>query len=168
MRKIFFILILQLLYVPILTMRTLFMVKGKSLIASIFGIIEAAVYIFGLSLVLKGEQTLFTMIIYAVGFGVGIYIGDYIEQKLAIGYNTFKISLTNKNDELIKALRNKGFHVTLFEGQGINGKRYSLDILIDRHKEPELIELIETYEPNSFIISYEPRKLKRRNSMLFK
>ena len=168
MKKIIFILILQLLYVPILTMRTIFMVKSKSVIASVFGFLEAAVYIFGLSLVLKGDQNFLTMIIYAVGFGVGIFIGNFIEQKLAIGNNTFKIGLTNKNIQLIDELRKEGFGVTVFEGEGVNGKCYSLEIIIDRHKEEELLELVETYEPNCYIISYEPRKFKKRNSMLFK
>jgi len=168
MKKIIFILILQLLYVPILTMRTIFMVKSKNVIASVLGFLESVVYIFGLSLVLKGDQTFLTMIIYAVGFGVGIFIGNFIEQKLAIGYNTFRIGLTNKNNQLIDELRKKGFGVTVFEGEGANGKCYSLDIIIDRHEEEKLLKLVETYEPNSYIISYEPRKFKKRSSMLFK
>ncbi|MCT4542617.1 MAG: DUF2179 domain-containing protein [Vallitalea sp.] len=168
MKTIIFILILQLLYVPILTMRTIFMVKGKSIIASSFGFLEAAIYIFGLSLVLNDDQTFLTMLIYALGFGFGIFIGNFIEQKLAIGYTTFTIGLKNRNNQLIHALRNNGYGVTVFEGEGVNGKRYNLDILIDRHEEQELLKLVESYEPNCFIISYEPRKFKKRSSLLFK
>jgi uncharacterized protein YebE (UPF0316 family) len=168
MEKIIYILILQLLYVPMLTMRTIFMVKSKRVIASLFGVLEATVYIFGLALVLKGEQNFITMTVYAIGFGLGILLGNFIEQKLAIGYNTVKVNLINKNIKLIKKLREKGFGVTVFEGEGNKGKRYSLEILTNRHKEKDLIELIEEYEPNSFIITYEPKKFKNRSSMDFK
>lgn len=168
MEKIIIIIILQLVYVPIFTMRTIFMVKSKTIIASLLGILDSAIYIFGLSLVLKGNQTYLTMGIYAVSFGVGIFLGSSIERKLAIGYNTFKIGLTNKNEELIDELRKNGFGVAVFEGEGVNGKRYSLDVLINRHEERKLLKLVEMYEPNSFIVSYEPIKFKARSSKFFK
>jgi len=66
----------------------------------------------------------------------------------------------NKNEELIWNLRNEGFGVTVFEGEGRDSKRYRLDILTKRNREAELLELIEKYEPKAFIVSYEPRKFK--------
>ncbi|GMQ61563.1 DUF5698 domain-containing protein [Vallitalea maricola] len=168
MKTIIFIIILQLLYVPLLTMRTIFMVKNNSFIASAFGFFEAVVYIFGLSLVISGNQTFLTMFIYALSFGVGIYIGNLIEKKLAIGHITYNISLKHKNQQFIDKLREQGFRVTIFEGIGKECKRYKLEILIDRHLEDELWKLVKTYEPDSFITSYEPRKFKRRHSQLLK
>lgn len=168
MNTILLIIILQLLYVPFLTMRTIFMVKNNSIIASVFGFFEAAVYIFGLSLVISGNQTFFTMFIYAISFGVGIYIGNYIERKLAIGYITYYISLQHENQPFIDQLRQKGFGVTVFEGKGKDGKRFNLDILIDRHHEGKLLELVKIHEPHAFIISFEPRKFKNRYSTRFK
>ncbi|MCT4686893.1 DUF5698 domain-containing protein [Vallitalea sp.] len=168
MKTIIFIIILQLLYVPLLTMRTIFMVKHNSFIASAFGFFEAAVYIFGLSLVISGNQTFLTMFIYALSFGVGIYIGNLIEKKLAIGHITYNISLKHENQLFIDKLREQGFRVTIFEGIGKECKRYKLEILIDRHLEDELWKLVKTYEPEAFITSYEPRKFKRRHSQLLK
>ncbi|GKX29827.1 UPF0316 protein [Vallitalea longa] len=168
METILLIIILQLLYVPLLTMRTIFMVKNNSIIASVFGFFEAAVYIFGLSLVISGNQTFLTMFIYALSFGVGIFIGNLIEKKLAIGHITYNISLKHENQLFIDKLRQSGFRVTVFEGKGNGGKRYRLEILMDRHKEDTLWELVKMYEPNAFIISFEPRKFKRRYSKLLK
>lgn len=160
MKEIILIIILQLVYVPILTLRTIFMIKNMTTIASLLGFMEALVYVFGLSLVFSGEQGPLAMFVYAVGYGVGILIGGAIENKLAIGYNSIIVNLMEKNVELISHMRNKGFGVTVYEGEGRDSKRYRLDILTKRSREEELLQIIEDYEPRAFIVSYEVRKFK--------
>ncbi|NHC42602.1 DUF2179 domain-containing protein [Bacillus sp. MM2020_1] len=158
--NIILIFALQLLYVPILTLRTIFLVKNMSVAASTFGTLEALIYVFGLSLVFSGHQSIAEMVVYAVGFGVGLFIGTRIENKLAIGYTCLVVNLLEMNNELISLLRNKGFGVTVFEGMGRDSKRFQLEILTKRNRENEVMDLIEEHEPKAFIISYEPRKFK--------
>lgn len=160
MKNIVLILVLQLVYVPILTLRTIFLVKNMTIIASLLGFAEALIYVFGLSLVFSGEQGPLAMLVYALGFGIGILIGGAVENKLAIGYNNFAVNLMEKNTDLINHLRNEGFGVTVYEGEGRDSKRYKLDILTKRNREEELLDLIDEYEPRSFIVSYEPRRFK--------
>lgn len=159
-KDILLVLLLQLIYVPILTLRTIFMVKNISALAAFMGFLEALIYVFGLSIVFSGEQSYIVMIVYAAGFGAGLFIGNYIEQKLAIGYTSLIVNLRDKNEELIRVLRENGYGVTVFVGEGRDSRRYRLDILTKRNKERELLKLIETYEPKAFIISYEPRRFK--------
>lgn len=160
MINILLILLLQLIYVPLLTLRTIFLVKNMTLIASVLGFAESLIYVFGLSLVFSGEQGPLAMLVYALGFGLGIIIGGAVENKLAIGYNNFAVNLMNKNTELIDLLRNEGFGVTVFEGEGRDSKRYRLDILTKRSREEELLDLIHIHEPRAFIVSFEPRRFK--------
>ena len=160
MVNIILILVLQLVYVPIMTLRTIFLVKNMTTIASLLGFLEALIYVFGLSLVFSGDQGPLAMLVYALGFGLGILIGGAVENKLAIGYNNFEVNLMNKNTDLILILRNEGFGVTVYEGEGRDSKRYRLDILTKRNREEELLDLIDEYEPQSFIVSYEPRRFK--------
>ncbi|WZL74115.1 DUF2179 domain-containing protein [Clostridiaceae bacterium 35-E11] len=160
MKEIILILLLQLVYVPIFTLRTIFMVKNMSVMASALGFVESMIYVFGLSLVFSGEKSVAAMIVYAGGFSVGIFIGGYVERKLAIGYTSFVVNLMDKNEAMIMHLRNEGFGVTVFEGEGRDSKRHRLDILTRRNREEELFQIIEEYDPRAFIISYEPRKFK--------
>lgn len=160
MKEIILILLLQLVYVPILTLRTIFVVKGMSIIASFLGFLEAMIYVFGLAIVFNGNLGTIAMVVYAVGFGLGILVGGFIEDKLAIGYNSFMVNLMKKNMELIDALRDQGFGVTIYEDEGRDSKRYSLEILTKRSREQELMRIIDEYEPKAFIISYEPRRFK--------
>ncbi|MCT4619253.1 MAG: DUF2179 domain-containing protein [Marinisporobacter sp.] len=160
MKEIVLILLLQMVYVPLFTLRTIFMVKNMSVYASILGFLDCLIYVFGLSLVFSGEKSTLAMIVYAGGFGIGISVGGYIEKRLAIGYTSLCVNLMNKNDEMIRVLRENGFGVTVFEGEGRDSERYKLEILTKRNREDELMDLIEFYEPKAFIISYEPRKFK--------
>ncbi|MBF7097518.1 DUF2179 domain-containing protein [Alkalibacter mobilis] len=160
MKEIILILVMQLVYVPVFTLRTLFLVKNMIAVASVLGFVEALVYVFGLSLVFTGDQTTLAMIVYAVGFGVGILLGGYIENKLAIGYHSFTVNLLNRDQELIDRLREEGFGVTIYQGEGRDSLRYKLEILTKRSREDELVSIIHDFEPGAFIISYEPRKFK--------
>lgn len=160
MKDILLILLLQLFYVPVFTLRTLFLVKIMTTVAALLALLEALVYVFGLSIVFSGDKGTLALIVYAVGFGVGILIGGAIENKLAIGYNNLVVNLMNKNQELISKLREEGFGVTVYEGEGRDSKRYRLDILTKRSRENELMDMIELYEPKAFIISYEARRFK--------
>ncbi|WP_096186618.1 DUF2179 domain-containing protein [Evansella halocellulosilytica] len=160
MLTIILVFLLQIILVPLLTLRIIFVVKNRTGMATGFGFLEALVYVFGLSIVLTGEQNIYEMLTYALGFGVGIYLGGKIENKLAIGYSNLAVNLLNNNPELINMLRNNGFGVTLFEGKGRDGVRYHLQILTTRNREDEAIAIIEEYEPKAFIISYEPRKFR--------
>ena len=160
MLNIVLILVLQLIYVPLLTLRTIFLVKNMTVIASLLGFAEALIYVFCLSLVFSGDQGPLAMVVYAVGFGLGILIGGAVENKLAIGYNSFEVNLMKRNEDLISHLRNEGFGVTVYEGEGRDSSRYRLDILTKRNREEELLDLIDEYEPQSFIVSHEPRRFK--------
>lgn len=168
MNKILIIIILQLLYMPALTIRTNFLVRNKYKVAAIFGVLEALIYIFGVSLVLSDDDGIYAMLAYASGVGLGILVGGLIESKLAIGDITVSVNIKNKNEKLMDDLRKSGYHFTMFEGIGIDGARYRFDILTCRRKEKELIHMIDSYEPNSFIILSEPRKYKVRESLKLK
>lgn len=160
LKDILLILLLQLIYVPTFTLRTIMLVKGLSKQAAIFGFVESLIYVFGLSIVFNGEQNPATMIVYALGFGIGILIGTKVEQALAIGFTTIQVNLQNLNQDLVDLLRKEGYGVTIFEGEGRDSKRFKLEILTKRNQEIGLFDLIEEYEPQAFIISYEPRKFQ--------
>jgi len=159
-KEILLILLLQLIYVPIYTLRTIFLVKNITVLASILGIAEMLIYVFGLSLVFGGNQSFVSMVVYAVGFGLGIILGTKLEQKIAIGYINVTVNTQEKNCNLIDTLRQNGFGVTLYTGEGRDSERYRMEILTKRNRENELIATVEKFEPSAFIISYEPRTFK--------
>ncbi|MBS3990855.1 MAG: DUF2179 domain-containing protein [Erysipelothrix sp.] len=160
MTHILLILILQLCYVPMLALRTICMVKKLTMLTAFFGFLEAIIYVFGLALVLSGDQTTLAMVVYALGFSLGLIVGIAIENRIAIGFRAVQVNIKSENDQLINYMRSQGFGVTVFKGDGKEGARYMLDILAKRSREKELFDIIESYEPTAFIISYEPTRFK--------
>ncbi len=150
----------QLLFVPILTLRTIMMVKGMKEKASAIGILEGIVYVGALGLVFSDLSNYYNMIAYALGFGVGLYIGALIEEKLAIGYVSLEVNIMERNDELTARLREVGFSVSTQEVQGMNSVRYLLGCTARRDREKEFIQIVSSYEPSAFIVSFEPRSFK--------
>ncbi|WP_312651843.1 DUF2179 domain-containing protein [Proteiniclasticum sp.] len=160
MKDIILLLVLQLVYVPMLALRTISMVKKLTLLTAVFGFLESIIYVFGLAIVLTGEQSLVQMLVYALGFSLGLIVGIHIENKIAIGYTSILVNIKEMNHKLISTVRESGFGVTVFQGEGKDSPRYRLDILTKRSRENELLQLIEEYEPNAFILSYEPTRFK--------
>lgn len=160
MMKILMIMALQLVYVPTFTMRTIFLVRGKAALAAALGFVETLIYVFGLSIVFSGKQDVIAMVVYALGFGIGILIGTAIERKLAIGYTTIQVNVESKDPDVLHKLRDSGFGVTVYEGEGRDTKRFKLEILTKRSRQGELMEMIEKHVPNAFVIAYEPTQFR--------
>ncbi|WP_332634127.1 DUF2179 domain-containing protein [Halalkalibacter flavus] len=155
------IFIAQLLFVPVLTLRTIMMVKGMKEKAAVLGILEGLIYVVALGIVFSDLSNYLNMVAYAIGFGVGVYLGQLIEQKLAIGYVSIEVNITNKNEKLTSHLRDEGFSVSMSEVEGMNhARRFRLDCTARRDREEEFMKIVSTHEPNAFIISYEPRNFK--------
>lgn len=155
------IFILQIIYVPLLTLRTTFVVKGKKSQASIVAFLEAIIYIISLGIVFSDLTNLFNIGAYIIGYSAGIYIGGLIEERLALGYRSTHVISTHNTDELAEVLRTLKFGVTTFLGEGINKeKRYRLEIISHRNRESELISLIKKMDETAFIVSYEPTQFK--------
>ena len=151
---------LQLIYVPVLTIRTILLVKNQTKSAAGVGLLEGIIYIISLAIVFRDLSNLYNIIAYVVGFSIGLLLGGALERKLAIGFITYHANILEKNMDLVNALRTAGFGVTVFEGEGINTARYRLDIVAKRSRENELLEIIDSFEPKAFLSSYEIRSFK--------
>lgn len=150
----------QLLFVPVLTLRTIMMVKGLKGKASALGVLEGIIYVVAVGLVLSDLTNYWNMASYALGFGAGLYIGAMIEEKLAIGYVTIEANIPNRNEALITKMRELGFSVSVSQVDGITSERTMLYCTARRDREKEFYRLIETYEASAFVASYEPRNFK--------
>ncbi|TDL31945.1 DUF2179 domain-containing protein [Jeotgalibacillus sp. S-D1] len=155
------IFVAQLIFVPVLTLRTIMMVKGMKEKAAALGILEGFIYVVALGIVFSDLSNYLNMVAYALGFGIGLYLGQIIEQKLAIGFVSIEVNITSKNEELIQNLRNEGFSVSTSEVEGMNqARRFRLDCTARRDREQEFIKIVSVFEPSAFIVSYEPRNFK--------
>ncbi|MGL5150548.1 MAG: DUF5698 domain-containing protein, partial [Clostridium sp.] len=124
-------------------------------------LLEAVIYIISLGIVFSDLTNMYNICAYIIGYGLGIYIGGCVEERLALGYRCIHVNLLNVNNKLVEEVRNRKFGVTTFMGEGRNGEaRVRLEIVSHRSRENELIKLVTTLEPSAFIVSYEPTQFK--------
>ncbi|WP_206529545.1 DUF5698 domain-containing protein [Brevibacillus sp. SYP-B805] len=149
--------LIQILYVALNSFRLVLMIKGKKLLASCISTVEIFVYITGLALVLHHLETPLGVVVYSASYGIGILIGVYIEQKIALGYITLQV-ITENEFEMASSLREKGYGVTTWMGNGAAGHRMVHLILAKRKEYHHLQSIIQEIDPKAFIISYEPMR----------
>lgn len=165
---------INLIYIMLNTMRVILTTKGYRNVAPLVGIIEVIVYTLGLSMVMKFLDNPIYLIAYAVGFGVGTYIGILIEDKIALGYSAIQIFSPSDDHRLANNLRELGYGVTVQPAYGRDGDRLVLTVLTPRSNERALYQTIEEIDPSAFYISYDAKVIhggfwsKRVNPLDFK
>lgn len=153
------ILLINIVYVSLFTIRMLLTLKGRQYIAALVGMFEIVIYVLGLGLVLDNLNEIQNIVAYAVGFGIGVIVGSKIEEKLALGYITVNVVSSNPDLAFTRKLREEGFGVTSWFSYGMEGDRLSMQILTPRKYELRLYEVIKQIDEKAFIISYEPTQI---------
>lgn len=151
------IFLINLVYIMMSTVRTLLTMRGYQKIAPLIAIVEVTIYTLGLSMVMQYLSNPIYLIAYAVGFGVGIYCGMMIENKMALGYSVVEVYVQNDDHTLANALRERGYGVTIQVGYGRDGDRLILTILTPRSNELYLHRTIDEIDPKAFYLSYDAK-----------
>lgn len=124
------------------TMKTIFVAKKLLRPAYIIVFLEAAVF-FGTIGEIAKDNNFFYLIAFALGKTAGTWVGNFFENKMALGILEISVFAKNEKAKIIAdELRNIGYSVTNYKGFGINGKtRYEMKITIKR-KELSLLKKI--------------------------
>lgn len=138
--------------VSLATIRTLMVVQGRRLQAALIGFFEVSIYVTALSKVVSSLDNPLNLLSYALGFACGNYLGITIENKIALGNLAVQIILKiSDKDQLIQELRDKGFGVTVIEGQGLEGTKEILNVAINRKDLETLKKKVYEHDKNAFI-----------------
>ena len=148
-----FILVAKIFEVSLSTIRIVLITKGERLIGAVIGFFEVLLWVFVASSVIKDIATdPFKGVVYALGFGIGNYVGSWIEEKIGLGLSEVQVIVKEEHgNELAEILRSQNYAVTLIRGEGKNFDRYILLLFISRKKVPEVIRQIRTVQENAVI-----------------
>lgn len=155
--KIFFVRIID---VSLGTVRTIFSVKGKNLIASLIGFAEITVWFLVVKEALNtDENSLWIVFSYASGFSTGTYIGGIISNKFI--KSNLGVQVITNNNNIINILRDNGFGVSVIDIKGKKDeKKYMLYISITNKNYTELEKIIKSYDEKAFIVVNEIKNIK--------
>ena len=143
--------------VSIGTMRTILLVKGQRRIASVLGFFEVMIYLIVLGKVVGNIDKPVLILAYGLGYATGNIIGSKIEEKLSIGRLVAQVIVKEMFEELVRKLRAAGFGVTIFEGEGMDGRSYMLNIILNRKQVKKRYEIIDGCDCGAFITAMDVR-----------
>lgn len=145
--KIFFARILD---VSLGTIRTVYIVKEKRIIATLIAFFEVLIWF---EVAREALNTTFDSIIvpisYAAGYATGTYIGTYLSSNLIKGNVTITIISKDLTIKEINMIKKKGFGVSIINTY--DKKKY-LIIEIDKKRINELKKLILSLDKKAFIM----------------
>lgn len=136
----------KLLEVSVSTLRIVLINRGIRAFGSALAVIEITIWLIVTSTVLAGFQSdPLKIVVYALAFGLGNYIGSWLDEKLAFGLSSVQVVVPDMEaaQRLSTTLREKGFGITTIDVHGIeNETRFMLLTMIRRKSLHEALNLI--------------------------
>ena len=133
----------------------------RDLATPIIGFFEVLVWVFAAGSAIRFLDSPLHVIGYAGGFATGNVVGLWVEEKLALGLATVRIISSHGGVELADALREKGFGVTEFSGQGREGPVEVVYTVARRAQVREIFRVVDVWDPDAFVTVEEPRAIHR-------
>lgn len=143
--------VLRITDVSIGTLRVLYTVKGRRVVAAGLGLMEAGVFIFAISRVFKHLDNPLGMLGYASGFAVGTLLGITVEKWIASGSVMLRVISRDQSAAILADLRKRRFGVTSVRGEGRNGPVLILFVVIQRKRVAESLRLVDQLDPEAFV-----------------
>lgn len=152
--EIIIIIVFKIIEVAIGTVRSILVVKGYRQFAAILAIFEILLWVFIASRVITGlADDPLKGLAYSFGFAAGVYIGSFIEQKLAFGMlNVQIITDVESAQKIADALREDGFGVTTMDAQGRAEVRKILMVLANRYGSEKITDKVKAIDEDAVIV----------------
>jgi uncharacterized protein YebE (UPF0316 family) len=155
--ELLLIFVAKIIEVTIGTMRIILIGKGYRKQGTALAVIEILLWVFIASAVIQGvTEAPIKGIIYSVGFALGVYVGSFIENRVAVGKILIQ-AIADKTgaDIIMRVLRANGHGVTSVDGHGKDTERTVLMVFANRKNKQTILNLIKDTEPKALIVANE-------------
>lgn len=156
-----FIFFARILDVSIGTIRIMFVSKGYRGKATLLGFVEVLIWIIIVAQIFTNLDNWLNYVAFAGGFATGNYVGMYIEEKMKMGIQIYRIIVNQENSGLAEELINRDFRVTSVPGEGKHGPVKILFTVAKRKRWQELSEVVNQYAPNAFYSVEDVKKVSQ-------
>ena len=158
--KIFFARIID---VTLGSIRTILMVKGKSIISAIIAFLEVLIwFVVAKEALVTTIDSVLIPIFYSAGYATGTLLGTYLSNNLINGVIGLQVITDKNNRKLIDKIRDEGFGISI-----INLKNYykqqekeMLFIQLSKKRLKALIKIIKDIDSNAFIVMNETKYIQ--------
>lgn len=162
---VLFLLCLQVFFCRIVdvslgTVRTILTVKDKVGTASIIGFVEIFVwFVIVQAAISRGGDSWWVALAYAAGFAAGTYAGGKLATRFMKGILDIQIVTSSKNEDLIDAVRDAGFGVSVLNvnSSEFGDEKYMLIIEIRGENLKKLEKIVYAHDPAAFVMARETK-----------
>jgi len=152
---------LRIIDVSLYTMRIMMVMRGRKVLAWIFAICQALVYVNAVASVITDIGNWTKVVGYAAGFATGNVVGMLIEQRLAIGFSHLRIVSTGFGIEIAEELRYAGFGVTEISGQGKDGMVEMISCSVQRRKTNQALTIVDRIDQDAYVTVENIRSISK-------
>ncbi len=147
--------------ISIQSLKTCMMVKGERVKAAGLGFLECVIWGLVISTIIGTlGDNLFLLLFYCVGYATGLFLGSYIESKLALGTSNLQLIANDDNTQKIidyLKLNNRGY--TVFAGQGSVDKMNMIFIVLSRRELQKVLwDIRKICDKKVFVVASEVSK----------
>ena len=136
------------------TIRTISIIHGKTKAAFFLGFVEVSLWLFVVTAVVNQVMDRpILALFYAFGFSTGNVVGIKLERRLAFGHTVLRVITRTKGSEMADAIREIGFPVTTFTGEGRSGPVMELYVVCRRRDLPAVLPIVRRIDPDSFYLT---------------
>lgn len=132
------------------TIRIIFVNRGMKGIAATLGFFEVFIWITVVAKIISNMDNWVLYVAYAGGFAAGNYIGIFIEQKLKVGTQVFRIISQKNPTDFIKLLTRSKLKSTVLKAQGSNGEENVIFTVVKRKQAGHVIKWIREFDADAF------------------
>lgn len=145
----------KIIEVTVSTMRMVLINRGERVKGSIIAFFDILLWLIITGTVLQGyQEDPLRILVFALAFSVGNYLGSWLEDKLAFGLSSIQVIVPESEESrnLADLLRKNNFAVTVIRGTGRNGDRELLLLHLKRKRITDAVALINSNFPTAVIV----------------
>lgn len=132
------------------TIRIIFISKGIKYLAPVVGFFEILIWIMAISQIMQNLSNVYYYLFYASGFAMGNFVGIILDEKLSIGNVIVRIITRHDAVELVNALKQLKFGITVLDAEGSKGQVKVIFSVVKRQNVANVIKLVKKYNPQAF------------------
>jgi len=143
------ILIAKIIEASMETIRTVYISRGHTNLASGIGVVKTGIWLVSTGIVLANLTYIPGIVAYITGYGIGTLLGMEIEKKIGIGNVIVRIISPKEPEVLMQRLGDLGFGITRINGSGRFTQTVSVLLLvIPRREEGRLLAVLQKDYPD--------------------
>ncbi len=145
------------------TLRIVLINRGERLKGSFVAFFEVLLWLLVTGSVLVGLDDWLRILVFALAFASGNYLGSWLEAKLAFGLCSIQVIAprSKASEALVTNLRDHDFAVTVVAGEGKMNKRSVMLLHLKRRRIPEAVGLVKSSGINNLMITINDTKVIR-------